>query len=212
MGIPKGNPGEWLCKRLKPGDVVIDVGANTGKVSEELAKAVGPTGRVIACEPDPRCATELERFKSPVVAMRVAIGEWDGARKFYQSRHSVQSSLHRGAVDDNHFVGETEVYSQTLDSLAPDSVTAIKVDVQGGEAGVLAGSWRLLQTCPTWVLELWPHGLKAAGSSVRAIVDRMQGAGYSMLALDDTPLTREQLITFEQEAHEMSFINVAFVK
>lgn len=38
---------------VKPGDVAIDIGAHTGDTTVPMALAVGPTGCVIALEPNP---------------------------------------------------------------------------------------------------------------------------------------------------------------
>lgn len=40
-----------LCSLIQPGDVVCQVGANIGALTLPLAHAVGPTGRVLALEP-----------------------------------------------------------------------------------------------------------------------------------------------------------------
>lgn len=46
---------EWaFFKRfIKPGDTVIDAGANIGALAVPMAQAVGPSGRVLAFEPQP---------------------------------------------------------------------------------------------------------------------------------------------------------------
>ena len=45
----------WVCSRLvRPGDTVLDVGANLGLVTFVLAAQVGPGGTVHAFEPNPR--------------------------------------------------------------------------------------------------------------------------------------------------------------
>src|ERR1035437_3567146 len=50
-----------MAKTVKPGDTVIDVGANVGALTVAMAKLVGPNGRVIAFEPQPETAALLER-------------------------------------------------------------------------------------------------------------------------------------------------------
>ena len=50
-----------IRSQLKPGDTFIDVGANFGYYTVLASKLVGPTGRVIAFEPDPRSFQLLER-------------------------------------------------------------------------------------------------------------------------------------------------------
>ncbi len=48
---------------LKPGMTVIEIGANLGVYSLPMARAVGPSGRVIAYEPGSEAATLLERSR-----------------------------------------------------------------------------------------------------------------------------------------------------
>ena len=42
-----------LNARVRPGDVVWDIGANVGMYTQQFAHAVGRSGRVIAFEPAP---------------------------------------------------------------------------------------------------------------------------------------------------------------
>ena len=44
-----------LQRLLAPGDTLVDIGANMGIVSLQAWRYVGPTGRVIAVEPQPVC-------------------------------------------------------------------------------------------------------------------------------------------------------------
>ena len=48
-----------VCRRIAPGDWVIDGGANVGLISSQLCSLVGGSGRVVAFEPLPR---NLERL------------------------------------------------------------------------------------------------------------------------------------------------------
>ena len=50
-----------LADCLKPGDVVLDVGANVGFIAVIAAKLVGPAGRVVAFEPVPENARLVRR-------------------------------------------------------------------------------------------------------------------------------------------------------
>ena len=47
---------EKICR---PGDNVVDVGANVGVISATAANAVGPEGQVVAIEPNPKLARRL---------------------------------------------------------------------------------------------------------------------------------------------------------
>ena len=44
----------FFLKRVKPGDVVFDIGANSGYNTTMLRRLVGPHGKVVAYEPDPK--------------------------------------------------------------------------------------------------------------------------------------------------------------
>src|SRR5574341_2318486 len=46
---------------VRRGDTCLDIGAQKGYVTLNLAKAVGASGRVLAFEPDPRAAEHLSR-------------------------------------------------------------------------------------------------------------------------------------------------------
>lgn len=46
---------------VRPGDVVVDAGANVGAYTHALSALVGPSGRVLAFEPIPEVADALER-------------------------------------------------------------------------------------------------------------------------------------------------------
>lgn len=53
----------FLKDRLLPGQTAVDVGANVGYISLYLAKRVGPSGRVVAFEPNPYAFGLLESNK-----------------------------------------------------------------------------------------------------------------------------------------------------
>jgi hypothetical protein len=72
---------------LQPGSVVIDVGASLGEWTVPFARAVGPTGRVIAVEPAPRSATALASTLAAnalrhAEIIRCALGGHDGTVEF----------------------------------------------------------------------------------------------------------------------------------
>jgi hypothetical protein len=52
---------DFMWRNIKPGDTVIDVGANLGYYSVLMADLVGSTGRVVSFEPNPRLFELLQR-------------------------------------------------------------------------------------------------------------------------------------------------------
>ena len=67
------------CLQLKPGDVVADIGAGTGLFARPLARAVGPTGRVLAVDIDPELLRYIERRArdEKIPNIETILGEFD---------------------------------------------------------------------------------------------------------------------------------------
>ncbi len=134
--------GKLYCR---PGDVVVDVGANFGAHTVTFCKAVGSTGKVIAFEPNPTVAKKLMQFRRPypwLTVREVALSDLAGHANFFATKISGFGSLY--ASDRTDFEGENiAVLTDTLDSaLAEDqlsSLSFIKIDVEGAELPVLRG-------------------------------------------------------------------------
>ena len=75
---------------LRPGDAVVDVGANIGLATLVAAKIVGPTGRIIAVEPHPRTFeylrdnVQLNGLTDVVRLYCAALGEREGQRRIVE--------------------------------------------------------------------------------------------------------------------------------
>ncbi len=76
----------FLSSQLRPGEVVVDGGACYGYFSLLAAELVGPTGRVLAFEPNPRMASLLRRnltlngMEDRVMVEEVALAGPDSGR------------------------------------------------------------------------------------------------------------------------------------
>ena len=51
----------FIRRRLRPGDVLLDIGSNIGVYTLVAASLVGATGRVLAVEADPTCYGRLSQ-------------------------------------------------------------------------------------------------------------------------------------------------------
>lgn len=164
----------WIQHWVRPGDVVLDVGANRGEVTREL---VQQGASVIAIEPHRDMVALLRESFPQITVIQAAAWESPGRITLYHSQDAAQSSLFPPNVLQP--TGETDtVPSVTLDQVC-QTPTAIKIDAQGAEAAILRGAKRLLtEARPVWYVELWRDGLQAAGSSVRAVCDVFDHAGY----------------------------------
>ena len=124
-------------KLLKPGDVVLDVGANIGALTLALADIVGENGCVTAFEPQPETAELLKRNVDERVAVRdYALGMVEGTTRV----PSLGSAIHKNYGGVAIGSGELEVKIHTLDSSVCDKIDFIKIDVEGSEVAVLMGA------------------------------------------------------------------------
>lgn len=145
---------------------------------------MGPTGTVLAVEPDP---CNVFKLRETVVAYpwveieQVAVADpLTFSAAFYcdtqdRARNSLWAENLIGPAQQIH------VPCVTLDALARrvPRLKAIKLDTQGAELDVLAGaSQTLKRTDLVWMVEVWPAGLKVAGGSVFDLADEFSAHGY----------------------------------
>ena len=173
----------FLVTHLRDGMTVVDIGANQGELTAVAAACVGPFGHVVAYEPAPATAQalRLRLGDAPHVEIRqCALADRVGKSAFYvDASKSTSSTLYTGAIGPAR--QEIRVTVRTLDAemseLAP--IDLIKIDAQGAEGRIFAGARRLLKRDkPLLIFELWPHGLRAAGSDGMRLLNDLAGLGY----------------------------------
>jgi FkbM family methyltransferase len=155
-----------LEKVIGPGMVVLDIGANIGTYAKFLAKLAGPTGRVIAFEPEPRNFALLERAVAhlpQVTAMHAAVAERGGTLDLYVAD---DLNVDHHSYDDGEGRRRVAVPALALDDLFKpgERVDFIKMDIQGAEMSALLGAERILAENRKieLLLEYWPFGLRRA--------------------------------------------------
>jgi FkbM family methyltransferase len=176
-----------LQKWVKPGTVVIDVGANIGYFTLHFASWVRDGGKVLAIEPEAINYARLQRAVTragyaPVVeAVRVAAADTDGDGLLEIN------PVHPG----DHKLGTTgvPVVMTTIDRLLAErgwpEVSLLKVDVQGAEACVLAGAYETIARFrPALFLEVSDAGLMRYGSSAEDLLVACAKRQYSIHTLE----------------------------
>jgi FkbM family methyltransferase len=144
-----------MVSLLRPGDVVLDVGANIGWHTVVLGIAVGPEGRVYACEPEAANASLIEQNISlskltNVSLFRCALSNTSGTIKFIKSASNMGD--HR--IDTGDGADTVEVPVDTLDNVAKsrvlrlDRTRIVKVDTQGAEFMMFDGARKTLAELP----------------------------------------------------------------
>lgn len=147
---------------LRPGDRMVDIGANIGLMTLHASRSVGDTGSVIALEPHPATFARLQdhiqlnRCKN-VTALNVAAGPSDGTLELFDTpaRQSGQASLIAHS-DKSISAGRVDV--RRMDDILPASTarTFVKIDVEGFEHQVLLGAPKTLQAEPVICMECDP--------------------------------------------------------
>jgi FkbM family methyltransferase len=119
------------------GDLVFDVGANTGDVTDCML-SIGAS--VVAFEPQPVCAKELRLRGTKLCVAEMAVGSSEGFAEMYLKSESTHASLVSGYHHGPDF-GTIRVPVTTLDAAIAKygRPTFCKIDVEGFEVEVLRG-------------------------------------------------------------------------
>lgn len=138
-----------LCSALGPGDTAVDAGANIGTVTMPLARAVGPSGRVYAFEPQRRAhallwANAAMNGLTQVVPVRAGLAATAGTMLVPGASGDAPGEENHGAVALARSGPGDPVPVMPLDALALPACALIKIDVEGMEASVLAGAARTI--------------------------------------------------------------------
>lgn len=180
---------------LHEGGAFVDVGANTGVFAFYAATRVGPTGRVIAAEPEPencrwiRAGIESNGF-GQVSLFEGALSDRDGEATLHLAEKSGWHTLNPG--QRKRGVGELRVPVRRLDGLAADlgRLDCVKVDVEGHEHAVLAGADSTIRRFRPVILLDWHPQLGADADAVEAM---LRGWNYAIAYLNDPGKPLERL-------------------
>jgi FkbM family methyltransferase len=135
---------------VKPGQVVVEVGANIGAHTVFLARAVGPQGRVLTFEPQrliyqTLCANLALNNITNASCWQAAVGRQPGEVRVPVLDYSQPNNFGGVALGKAH---EGEVVPVvTLDSLQLARCAFLKIDVEGMEQEVIEGAVATLQRC-----------------------------------------------------------------
>jgi FkbM family methyltransferase len=183
---------DLLQKQVRPGDVVVDVGANIGYYTLLFARCVGPQGRVYAFEPDPTNFDLLQRNiqrngYTNVTLVRKAVAAQSGTLRLYLCEDN--KGDHR-TYDSHDGRPSVEIEAVSLDDYFAGyrgAIALIKMDIQGAEEGALRGMGRVLRDNPgvRIATELWPIGLQRSGTSAPAFLEYLRGQGFQLYHIDE---------------------------
>ena len=198
-----------LQKLIRPGMVILDVGAHVGYYTRLFAALTGASGRVIAFEPHPRTHKVLQdnlRRLSNVTALQVAVAEEAGTAELYDYlMMSASGSLHydesiaalqqaqmnesdvaprrQGDFEMQKYRVETVTIDQCLREMGIGQADLVKMDIEGAEMGALRGMKRTVAGSPglSLIMEYNPQALQAFGYEPIQALREVLGLGFGRM-------------------------------
>jgi FkbM family methyltransferase len=187
---------ELVHKLIKPGDIVVDIGANIGYYTLIAAKLTKDNGKVYSFEPEPNNFQLLSKniavngYKN-CTPIQKALSDKAGRIKLFLNITNLGAHSFINDEKKNRSGGEVDVQTITLDDYFENEVKSnkidfIKMDAEGAEGLVISGAKRLLAENDVKILmEFWPNGLRKLGTDPLRMLRELEGFGFKIKLLDD---------------------------
>lgn len=188
----------FLCR---PGDRVVEVGANVGTETLALADIVGPTGHVHAFEPvpanaDQMCSALSEAGIAHVEVERAAVSDASGEVSFTPSDNELESGSGHLSTDGNaRTTGQLTVKCITLDDYlsGKSAMSLLVIDAEGAEVQILRGAREVLRRdMPAVIVEAQERALRQFGVGLADLHAELLEHGYEVFELSRLGLSRAQ--------------------
>lgn len=156
---------ELLINKVRPGDVIYDIGSNFGIYTILLARAVGSNGTVIAVEPERQSYEHLQdnlklNALTNIRSFHLALGDSSGEAKLFLGQVTGASSLVKPWRKGERYqvvkVIEGDLLVKRENLPLPH---LIKIDVEGAEYAIICGFKRTLMNpvCKLVCCEIHPQ-------------------------------------------------------
>jgi FkbM family methyltransferase len=192
LGVYETSTTNALPRLVNSGNNILDIGANIGVHTLHTAALVGPRGRVFAFEPTTFAFGKLQRnleinpsLRDRVIATQCFLGP--------QNAQSAPAAIYsswplKGGADRHHkHLGQptatdgvaTKSIDEFLAERGTPPIALVKMDVDGYECDVLAGSTLMMRRDrPIFVMELAPYLLQEHGKSLDELIAYFEPLGY----------------------------------
>lgn len=173
----------WYLHNVDPaGEVIVDVGANVGRLSQVFWDHGDDLTRVVSIEPLPQ---NLERLRARAASAGprwqihpCAVSDHDGVLRL-QVRFTDDEGWNSAALESASTSPDSvlEIPCRRLSDLVPEA-TVVKVDIEGHEYPVLSEALPRLQHVHTWLLEL--HMVR--GVPLETTLGALASHGFALFA------------------------------
>jgi len=182
---------DLIKKILKPGDTVLDIGANIGFYTSFFSALVGKSGKVHCFEPD---RLNFQRLKKNTSALdnitlhEAAASNLNGTITLFQSDLlNVDHKTYRTTESESGY----SVPSLKLDDLFTNTkIHLIKIDIQGFEYFAFEGLKQTLARNPELKIltEFYPYGIRNSGATLTAFFELFWENGFQAYQIQDDSL------------------------
>ena len=202
----------FLRQEAVPNMLFMDIGSHLGFFAFDATQLLGPSGAVLAFEPDPDLHESLSRSarlypSSSITCANVALSDVNGQAVFYRARKPASSSLAPETVGhEQRYRDSISVDCRRLDDYVAESdidlgkLKLIKCDVEGHEPKVVSGMLQTLTQAsfPTlWIEVRGPEGSTRAPNTfvtVNGLLSELGYRPYSWVEGTETPVSIENVI------------------
>ena len=180
-------------EKIEMGNIVVDVGANIGLHTLNMARIVGKTGQVFAFEPDPsnfkilKKNVKINNYRNIILEQK-AVGDKHGRTTLYQSDHP---GKHRIFPQTEQAKSQVQVELTNLDNYFDsdmiDKINFIKIDVEGLEFSVLKGMKNILKNSKKIkiLFEFMPENTMEAGFTPIELLNYLTSNNFKLYCMDD---------------------------
>lgn len=193
LGTAEPEVVRFFVEHVKPGDTVLDLGANVGYFTLIAAALTGPTGKVVAYEPIPanlealRRNVELNRLEN-VEIVAAAVSDREGTAEINVDSGDQNASL-VSVRDSGLLTVRTTCLADEAARVGRPAV--IKSDIEGAEYAAFATAAAALTTHPAVLCEV--HRMEEGDEARFEAI--MRGHGYRTRWLDRDGWTSHLLAT-----------------
>ena len=200
---------------LEADSTFVDVGCHKGEVFDHALKC-SPKGKHFAYEPIPDLFLELEiKYKNICEVKNYAITDSCGESEFHHViSNPANSGIKKRSYPKDEKIDKIKIKTSTLDKelINESRVDLIKIDVEGGEYGVLKGAKEVINKFhPVFIFE---HGLGASdyyNTDPDDVYELFDMSDYNIYTLkgfikQSSPLSKEKLNDLYSRNKEYYFL------
>lgn len=175
---------EVLSRHARPGDTLLDIGANVGYMSACFLANI-PHSKVIAVEPQPDVVgllgKNLDQFRGRANIAPVALSDTDGEGLLEVDNVNRGASKLVSEASGNAVKIETWSPERLIAAFQPQRIDIIKIDVEGYEEKVIAALAGSIARYRPRLIMFEDHGTRAAPDG--SIGARLHDLGYEIFGV-----------------------------